>query len=322
MLTLQVGPKPTATACRGTGRRVGRRRRTRCTAVRSNTPLSDTGSTSGHGGSGKGRASPSPVASSRRAALQAGAALLLSAPLSLPAKASYAPAAVDRAWEAFGGGPGDLYFPEVFLGEWTVNSTLVSLETPLGEDFVPNMKVVQRAKQEDLNNTISYASMFVMNSDGKVVFDRKYNTVALLKFYMGDSMSLDDRISWDINNPNDIRISLPGGTVIESRTTRRSQITYEAESRTETSEFLRQMYDTSESSTNKVKASQCFTKYKWRSREAANGGPVIVATQVVSDYLTPSDGEEKMIQAMNKPVVIYTYKMSFFPVDAPIGNAS
>lgn len=62
-----------------------------------------------------------------------------------------------------------------------------------------------------------------------------------------------------------------------------------------------------------VKASQCFTKYKWRSpQEAAQtGGPLIVATQVVSDYLTPYDGEALMLRARNKPIVVYTYNMSF-----------
>lgn len=62
-----------------------------------------------------------------------------------------------------------------------------------------------------------------------------------------------------------------------------------------------------------VKASQCFTKYKWRSAEeaATDGGPEIVATQVVSDYLTPYDGEMLMMQAKDRPVVVYTYRMTF-----------
>ena len=62
-----------------------------------------------------------------------------------------------------------------------------------------------------------------------------------------------------------------------------------------------------------MKASQCFTKYKWRTSEeaATDGGPQIVATQVVSDYLTPYDGEMLMMQAKDKPVVVYTYRMTF-----------
>jgi hypothetical protein len=47
----------------------------------------------------------------------------------------------DRVWEAFGGGPADLLFVDAFLGEWLVQSTLIKLETPLGEDMVPDMRV-------------------------------------------------------------------------------------------------------------------------------------------------------------------------------------
>lgn len=34
--------------------------------------------------------------------------------------------------------------------------------------------------------------------------------------------------------------------------------------------------------------------------------------QVVSDYLTPYDGEMLMMRSKNSPVVIYTYKMRFW----------
>ncbi len=62
-----------------------------------------------------------------------------------------------------------------------------------------------------------------------------------------------------------------------------------------------------------VKASQCYTKYKFRSQEAADrqAGPAIVATQVISDYLTAYDGEVQLIKAQNRPVVVYTYSMVF-----------
>lgn len=59
----------------------------------------------------------------------------------LPKQASKLPPAVDRAWEAVGGGPPDLFFPEEFLGVWQVDSTLTSVKLPLGPDFVPDPKV-------------------------------------------------------------------------------------------------------------------------------------------------------------------------------------
>jgi hypothetical protein len=33
----------------------------------------------------------------------------------------------DRAWEAMGGGPSDLTFPDSFVGTWDVRSTLVKV---------------------------------------------------------------------------------------------------------------------------------------------------------------------------------------------------
>ena len=62
---------------------------------------------------------------------------------------------------------------------------------------------------------------------------------------------------------------------------------------------------------SRVKASQCFTKYKYRSREQAGSRPQIVATQVVSDFLTSMDDQGAYMKTMNKPVVIYTYRMAF-----------
>ncbi len=60
-----------------------------------------------------------------------------------PAHASKLGAGVDKAWEAMGGGPADLVFPDVFAdpGVWDVESTLVSVETPLGLEFVPDSRV-------------------------------------------------------------------------------------------------------------------------------------------------------------------------------------
>lgn len=68
---------------------------------------------------------PSP---SRRATLSA---LLAATALSpLPAHASKLPAFADSAWEAMGGGPSDLFFPDDFVGVWDVTSTLVQVGLP------------------------------------------------------------------------------------------------------------------------------------------------------------------------------------------------
>ena len=119
-----------------------------------------------------------------------------------------------------------------------------------------------------------------------------------------------------------------------------------------------QVYDVAGRPEPRVKASQCFTKYRWRPEaEAGAGGAAIVATQVwllasasackhadvspstqqshgffrlmasyyvhrtqvVSDFLTPYDGEMLMMRAQNNPVTVYSYRMSFRRPAAPSG---
>lgn len=62
-----------------------------------------------------------------------------------------------------------------------------------------------------------------------------------------------------------------------------------------------------------MKASQCYTKFKFRDESAAEaaGGPAIVATQVVNAFLTPFDGDASYMTARDNPITTYTYKMAF-----------
>ncbi|KXZ49476.1 hypothetical protein GPECTOR_21g702 [Gonium pectorale] len=210
---------------------------------------------------------------------------------------------LDAGWEALGGGPADLVFPEEFLGEWEVTSVLVRVEMPLGEGAVPNPASVRRAEREDLDRPTRYRVAFVRNGGGKVVYDRRY--------YDG-TMSFDNRIQWNINDPNILTVNMPSMSV-RTRVTRRSE-ELPAEDRIETSEYVESVFENGGvGEAPRVKASQCFTKYKWRSEQAAlrDQGPAIVATQVVSDYLTPYDGEQQYLMAMNKPYAQYTYRMAF-----------
>ena len=50
---------------------------------------------------------------------------------------------------------------------------------------------------------------------------------------------------------------------------------------------------------------QCFTKYKWRDEAAAAGGPAIVATQVVSDFLTAYD--DLYMQVSEVTLIVFSY---------------
>jgi len=250
------------------------------------------------------------------------AALVLAGSRS-PAEASKLPAGADKAWETLGGGPSDLTFPDAFEGRWDVTSTLTGVETPQGEDMVPDMAVVRRAQQEDLNVPMQYQVAFTRNRNGALVFDRAMNTASLLAPYYG--VGVDEilpRITWDINDPNVLELTVPGGLNVRTRVTRRLQ-EQAAPDRLLTSEYFQQVFDSTEqaesqSSTPRVKASQCVTKYKWRPETAATAGqPSIVATQSVSDYLNSLSSDlETYLRAGDRPVVAYTYKISFLRASA------
>jgi len=253
-----------------------------------------------------------PVSHSRRRLLQLGSS---SALLGLAARSSQAvsmPQAVDDVWSAVGGGPADLTFPEAFLGHWLAESTLSAVETPLGPDFVPNPQVVERARREDLKKKIRYEVSYIRNKKQKVIIDRRFNLASLMNVYMGRNVVEQQDIAWNPDDPNRMAVQLPGGTQIVTRVVRRSEENPGAD-RVNTSEFFEQVFQVPYKVEPKVKASQCFTKYKWRTPQQAaqTGGPLIVATQVVSDYLTPYDGEGMMLRAQNRPVVVYTYTMTF-----------
>ena len=198
-----------------------------------------------------------------------------------------------------------------------MTSTLTDIALPFGADFTVDPRVVDRAKREDLNHAITYEIRFFRNSRGQVILDRRYNTAALMAMYYGKDAPFIRGITWNKDDPNDLSLALPSGGTVSTRVTRRSE-EQPADQRIETSEYLRQTFQTSmENVSSKVKASQCFTKYKWRSAVAAAGRPEIVATQVVSDYLTAFDDESKFMRSMGKAVTIYTYQMSFQRLQTP-----
>lgn len=51
------------------------------------------------------------------------------------------PGVLDKAWTSMGGGPSDLVFPDEFLGQWEVASTLIKVDLPCGPEFVPDLRV-------------------------------------------------------------------------------------------------------------------------------------------------------------------------------------
>eukprot|EP00891_Asterochloris_glomerata_P007064 jgi/Astpho2/7064/e_gw1.00107.157.1_t len=214
-------------------------------------------------------------------------------------QASKLPKAFDQAWTSIGGGQADLFFPESFLGLW--NHTYVLAQ------FLNTYQHMRTPWQVQ----------WVENERGQIIIDRAFNTQKLMSFYMDREINPND-IEWNPLDPNSLKLRLPGGTSVFTRVTKRSEAKPAAD-RIDTSEYFQQVFQQGGKPEPKVKASQCFTKYKFRSDVQAAGGAAIVATQVISDYLTAYDGEMLLMRSQNKPVVIYTYRMQFskaLPSDA------
>ncbi|WPT10545.1 hypothetical protein PSENEW3n2_00001717 [Picochlorum sp. SENEW3] len=213
---------------------------------------------------------------------------------------------------ALGMAPRDLSFPDVFEGHWKVESVLTKVELPFGEEAVPDLAVVKRAQAEDLDKIVKYPIHFQRNANGSVILDRKYNTAAMLEIYTG--MSLEDvmsRIQWKASSPDHLEISMPGGLRVTSDVTRRSQELL-SDDLLETSEFYQQLVDSAQMQNVRLKASRAYTKWRWREADGpADNVPTIVATQVISDFLSPYDQKATILQSLGKPVTIYTYRMSF-----------
>lgn len=94
---------------------------------------------------------------------------------------------------------------------WDVTSVLVSVEKPLGDEYIPNKAPVERAIREDLQKASSFRVKYIPTPDGaRMIFDRRYNTAAMLESYYGSSVDLLQRITWDPSDPNVLRVSMPG----------------------------------------------------------------------------------------------------------------
>lgn len=78
-----------------------------------------------------------------------------------------------------------------------------------GPTYAFSLQVVERAQQEDLQQSQKYLVSFMHNSRGQVVIDRRFNTSQLVSLYL-DKPVPEDVITWNPDNPNQLRMALPG----------------------------------------------------------------------------------------------------------------
>lgn len=71
------------------------------------------------------------------------------------------------------------------------------------------MQVVERAQKEDLQQPQKYLVSFIRNNRGQVIIDRRFNTSQLVGLYL-DRPVPEDVITWNPDNPNQLKMALPG----------------------------------------------------------------------------------------------------------------
>lgn len=76
------------------------------------------------------------------------------------------------------------------------------------------MQVVERAQKEDLQRPQKYLVSFMRNSRGQIVIDRRFNTSQLVSLYL-DKPVPEDVITWNPDNPNQLKMALPGANSMQ-----------------------------------------------------------------------------------------------------------
>jgi hypothetical protein len=207
---------------------------------------------------------------------------------------------------------GDLTYPDWFVGNWQLQSTLVSLEAPFAPDIVTPGFEGNRA---ELNHAIAFPVRFITanlpqprslvptrNITG-IVSDRAFNGMSIAKAYIGSDRVQSVQV--DPTNPNRQLTILKGNRQLESTITDRAVEAPET-NRFITTELFQQVFrGTDQPYLNQVETT---TDYH---RQPDRGMP-ITADQITAIYLSPND--PNYFKAGETPVALYRYKLEFFPL--------
>ena len=226
--------------------------------------------------------------------------------------------AVSDAWSAVTGSMSDLTFPKTFLGNWLVESRTASASAPLGREFVRDIGAFERISRETtLTEPLVYPLRFMENARGDVVFDRAFNVRALAEASRGSGgrRSVDGDIEWSVDDPNVLKLTSGDGARVFYKVTARSMDRDDEKRTITTSELAQVVVDRAGAgAAPSVKSTRVVTKFKWRTPEQANGGPQIVASQTVYEYLVAgAASDDDFIAARGRPVEVDVYRLAMIP---------
>jgi hypothetical protein len=195
---------------------------------------------------------------------------------------------------------GDLSYPDWFLGNWRVTTTLVDLAAPLA----PDVSTPGFASNRDyLNQPVEFEVRFVESGQGRgrqIVSDRAFNGLNLARAYLGDRAV--QAVKVDPSNPNRQITLLRGDRQLVSTVTGRA-VEAPTIDRFLTTEVFRQEFR----GAPQLYLNEVETTTAYRQSEELP----IVADQITAIYLSPQDPD--YFKARNHPVALYRYRLEFLP---------
>jgi hypothetical protein len=222
---------------------------------------------------------------------------------------------------------GDLYYPDWFLGEWDVVTTLTEPIAPLAPDVVTpgfesnqayvNQPVEFRVRFTTEPSNTPFQSLWrsrtAVTETEQIIADRAFNGLNLARAYLGDAVV--QRVIVEPDNPNRQVTQLRGDRQLVSTVTGRET---EAPTRDRflTAGLFQQIFrGAPQMYFNEVETA---TDYQRLSQGEAQ--PAIAAEQITAVYLSPQDPDYfKTLTPLGqrRPVALYRYHLDFFAPSRP-----
>ncbi len=211
---------------------------------------------------------------------------------------------------------GDLAYPDWFEGQWRLETTLVDRAAPLAPEVqTPGFEGNAQYLNQPITATVqfveshpSFASRFVQSvilQPTQVVSDREFNGLNLARAYLGPDAI--QAVKVDPVNPNRQVTLLRGSRQLESTVTGRAVETPSPNDFLTTELFQQVFRGAPQPYFNQVETTSA---YHYHPEET----PAITADQVTAIYLSPQDPD--YFKALDQPVALYRYQLSFFPVES------